>query len=160
MKKVILASLCLLMTLGLSAQDNQTKRGDRQGKMDPAKIVERQSEHLAKELALDAATTTEFKKMYIEYNQELRKTRDSQDFPGKLDTSTLSDSQIDDMAEKFFDSMEDAIEVREEYYKKFRTILSPQQVIKMYQTERKMRNKVQGEMNKRQEARKKGARSN
>jgi hypothetical protein len=41
------------------------------------------------------------------------------------------------------------IAIREKYYKEFRTVLTPQQIIKLYQTEAELRKKVMQELKRR-----------
>lgn len=41
------------------------------------------------------------------------------------------------------------LEVREKYYREFRKVLTPHQIIKLYQTEAEMRQKVKQEMKRR-----------
>jgi hypothetical protein len=41
------------------------------------------------------------------------------------------------------------ISIREKYYKEFRTVITPQQIIKIYQTEAELRKKVMQEIKRR-----------
>ena len=67
----------------------------------------------------------------------------------KANPDSLSTDEADQLVSDQLQSAKKLIEIREKYYKEFRTVLSPQQIIHLYQTEAEMRKKVMNEMKRR-----------
>ncbi|MDO8930266.1 MAG: hypothetical protein Q7W54_14930, partial [Bacteroidota bacterium] len=67
----------------------------------------------------------------------------------KVDADSLSSEEADRLIVSRLETAHKLISIREKYYKEFRTILTPQQIIKLYQTEAELRKKVLQEMKRR-----------
>ncbi len=147
-------TLCLLVTLGASAQETtKRQKGER---LSPEKFIEMRAKRIVNELELSSQTAEKFTALYTQYSNALMAERDTSGFPRRQKLNELSDSEIDRLAENFFESQSDAIEVKEEYYEKFRKFLSPQQVLKIYEVERNMHDKINAEKGKRKDGEGKG----
>ena len=101
-------------------------------------------------LKLDQATFEQFRPIYLKYNREIT----SIDFRKlarlmKVDADSLSADEADQLIVNQLESAKKLIIIRENYYKEFRTVLTPQQIIKLYQTEAELRKKVQEEVKRR-----------
>ena len=101
-------------------------------------------------LKLDQATFDQFRSIYQKYNREITEI----DFRKmarlmKVEADSLSAEEADQLIVNQLEGAKKMIEIREKYYKEFRTILTPQQVIKLYQTEAELRKKVQEEVKRR-----------
>ena len=106
-------------------------------------------------LKLDQATFEQFRPIYLKYNREIT----SIDFRKlarlmKVEADSLTAEEADQLIVNQLEGAKRMIEIRENYYKEFRTVLTPQQIIKLYQTEAELRKKVQEEVKRRMMSRK------
>jgi hypothetical protein len=101
-------------------------------------------------LKLDQATFVKFRPIYLKYENEisrinlLKMTRLM-----KVDTDSLSAEEADQLIVSQLESAKQLIDIREKYYKEFKTVLKPQQIIKLYQKEAELRKKVMAELKRR-----------
>lgn len=114
------------------------------------RIVQAKLHEIRLQLKLDQATFNEFKPVYIKYEKEISAI----DFRNlarlmKVDTDSLSAEEADQMIVNQMEAAKKMISIREKYYKEFRKVISPQQIIKLYQTEAELRKKVLQEIKRR-----------
>jgi len=62
---------------------------------------------------------------------------------------SLSSEEADQLIAYQLKSAKKLILIREKYYNEFRTVLTPQQIIKLYQSEAELRKKVMAERKRR-----------
>ena len=67
----------------------------------------------------------------------------------RVEADSLSVDEANQLIVNQLGSARRLIDLREKYYKEFRTIITPQQIIKLYQTEAEMRKKVTQELKRR-----------
>jgi len=101
-------------------------------------------------LKLDQATFDRFRPVYIKYESEISEI----DFRKmtklmRVEADSLSVDEANQLIVNQLGSARRLIDLREKYYKEFRTIITPQQIIKLYQTEAEMRKKVTQELKRR-----------
>ncbi len=101
-------------------------------------------------LKLDQATFAQFRPIYLKYEREVSGVN----FRNlarltKVDADSLSREEADLLIVNQLESARKLISIREKYYKEFRTVITPQQIIKLYQTEAELRKKVMQEMKRR-----------
>lgn len=146
MKKILTALVALTLTLCASAQPTQGRgpkaQGNQPKRPSQEQILKMQTEHLIAELGLDNSTAVKFSKIYTDYKTDLKavKTKYPQVRPQKDENGEfvrLTDAQVEQNILNRFAQSKATIEVREAYYKKFRAILTPQQIEKVYADERK-----------------------
>ncbi len=114
------------------------------------RIFETKLREIKLNLKLDEADFEKFRPVYIRYESELSGI----DFKliarlNKVDADSLTAEQADRLIVNQMEEAKNLIVLREKYYKEFKTVLSPQQIIKLYQTEADMRRKVTQEMKRR-----------
>lgn len=101
-------------------------------------------------LNLDQPTFAQFRPIYLKYEHEIsgidliKMARLM-----KVDTDSLSAEEADQLIVNQMESAKQLINIREKYYKEFKTVLKPQQIIKLYQTEAELRKKVMAELQRR-----------
>jgi hypothetical protein len=101
---------------------------------------------------LDDATAAKFRTVYSQYLKDKMACRDVKEKGPKgekPDVSTMTDAQIEDMIQNQFTQSRKMLEVRENYYTKFRKILSPRQILQIYKSEKSDRNRMKNEFQKR-----------
>jgi len=110
-----------------------------------AKLME-----IRKSLNLDQATMDKFRPVYIQYEKEIAglNTR-GQERLMRANSDSLSSEEAERLVLAQLDNTKKLLEIREKYYYKFKSVLTPQQIIKLYQTEAEIRRKVMQELRRR-----------
>ena len=133
----------MLLSISLQSQNNPRFRiHDR--------IVTAKLREIKANLKLDQATYDKFCPLYLQYDKDLSDI----DFgkPGrflKVDADSLSTEDADQLIVNQLEIAKLLISIREKYYIEFKSVLSPQKFIKLYQTEAELRRKVMLELKKR-----------
>ncbi|HAQ19950.1 MAG TPA: hypothetical protein DCR40_12070 [Prolixibacteraceae bacterium] len=114
------------------------------------RMVQAKLREIRFQLKLDQTTFDQFRPVYLKYEREISEI----DFRNlarmmKVDADSLSLEEADRLVVNQMETAKKLISIREKYYKEFRTVLSPQQIIKLYQTEADVRKKVMQEMKRR-----------
>ena len=102
------------------------------------------------ELNLDQPTFERFRPIYLRYENEISGI----DFRNlakmmRINADSLTAEEADMMIVSQMETSKKLISIREKYYREFRKVLEPQQIIKLYQTEAELRKKVMQEMKRR-----------
>ncbi len=82
----------------------------------------------------------EFKNLYTEYQNNQKQIREKFFFDNKIEN--LSDEEAEKRLNQSFEVGQQLLDNRKIYAEKFLKLLTPQQVLKLFQTEGKMREKV------------------
>jgi hypothetical protein len=147
MKKIISTILVVfaLLTSFLSIAQNQVRQPRLHERIVQAKLGE-----IKRQLKLDEAAYQQFRPIYFKYEWaisgiDFRKLARLM----KSNPDSLSTEEADQLISDQLQQAKKLIEIREKYYKEFRTVLSPQQIIQLYQTEAELRKKVMNEIKRR-----------
>lgn len=119
---------------------------------------ENRNEQLAKALQLDEATAGQFTKIYAEYHEAMRKVRTQYRFeqPKQGDAKeggerpALSDEQIEKNILNRFAMSRAILDIREQYYPRFREVLTPRQIEQLYRLEQRQGERIQQRHQERQ----------
>lgn len=147
MKPTIRVFVLLMFTLlstGAQSQ-NSTRIPPFRERILQAKLVE-----IRRSLNLDQATMQHFRPIYIQYEKEISGVNIKNQvrlMSANYDSLTSEEAERLVMAQ--LENAKKLIEIRERYYKKFKTALTPQQIVKLYQTEAAIRQKVMQELKRR-----------
>ena len=79
--------------------------------------------------------------------EEMRAVRDMNP---RAPRSTLTDAEVEQVIKARFAQSRKMLDIREKYYNEFRKFLSPKQIQKMYNMEKRIGDKMRKEMGKRQ----------
>jgi hypothetical protein len=154
-KFFVLLSAVLLMT-GAQAVDAQSQQGNKPAKphLTAEQIHQRQCNQMVRTLMLDDATTAKFTPLYMKYLSDLKACRMAYRHakPSKAERqagggmgATMTDAAAEKTIKDHFAQSRKILDLRENYYTQFRKILSPKQILKMYQTERSNVGKLHSE---------------
>ncbi len=146
--KTILSTLLFVLFLfvNLTAKSQNMDRFPRIHE----RIVQAKLREIKFSLKLDQNKFETFRPIYLKYEREVggvnfrniaRLT--------KIDADSLTSEEADLLIVDQLKTAKKLILIREKYYKEFRTVLSPQQIIKLYQTEAELRKKVMQEIKRR-----------
>jgi len=114
------------------------------------RIIQVKLRELKVNLKLDQVAFDQFRPVYLRYEREVSGI----DFRKmarllRVEADSLSTEEADQIIVSQIESAKSLIALREKYYKEFRKVLSPQQIIKLYQTEAELRKKVMQELKNR-----------
>lgn len=146
--KLILSILLFVFTL-FFCLDVESQNPDRFPLL-RERIAQAKLREIKLSLKLDQARFDEFRPIYLKYEREVSGVNFRN--LGKLmkvDADSLSTEEADQLIVNQLEAAKKLVFIREKYYKEFRTVLMPQQIIKLYQTEAELRKKVMQEMKRR-----------
>ena len=143
-------TLFLLLVFTLFSSVNSQSQNTANFPMINKRIIEAKLREIRISLKLDQSTFDHFRPVYEKYESEVSEI----DFKKlnkllKVDAESLSSEEADRLILHQIEIAKRMLEVREKYYKEFKTVLSPQQIIMLYQTEAELRIKVMQELKKR-----------
>lgn len=142
--RVFVLLMFALLSTGAQSQ-NSTRIPPFRERILQAKLVE-----IRRSLNLDQATMQHFRPIYIQYEKEISGVNIKNQvrlMSANYDSLTSEEAERLVMAQ--LENAKKLIEIRERYYKKFKTALTPQQIVKLYQTEAAIRQKVMQELKRR-----------
>jgi hypothetical protein len=142
--KVIVAGICSLLILTAQAQD-QTRNPKLQERISQAKLVE-----IKRALALSDAKMKELTPIFKRYEAEKSQLH----FPGqgkmlRSNPDSLSTEVADKLITAHLDNAVKVSTIRKKYYNEFKTVLTPQQVMRLYKSEAQLNKKVMQELRRR-----------
>jgi hypothetical protein len=146
--KTILSTLLFVITL-LVSLNVESQNPDRFPKL-RERITQAKLRELKVSLKLDQAKFDRFQLIYLKYEREMSGVnfRNLARFT-KVDADSLSTEEADQLIINQLEAAKRLIFIREKYSKEFRTVLTPQQIIKLYQIEAELRKKVMQEIKRR-----------
>lgn len=134
MKKIILITLAVFVTMGIQAQD--TKESKKSGKSKTEELSEeRQMEMLFQMYEIeDPETQTKFSSLYNEWQTardaavqtDAQKSKDD-----KIDYKKMTESQAETILAQHFEGLMKQAEVDKEYYMKFKEVLTTTQAARL-----------------------------
>lgn len=136
-KQILFLSVILLSLVGcISAQQGPKGQPNGQAK------VEQQAKHYVELFALDETKAAQFTEMYRAYTKRMHAIRVKYHKDPPQPGTTLSDSELEKRILDNFAQSRSILNVREEYYKKFRSILSPSQINTIFEDEKARRSQT------------------
>lgn len=138
--------LLLISVISLGAQSQNPAR--------PALLRERILQaklfEIRRSLNLDQSTMQRFRPIYTEYEREISGVNiNNQRRLMSVNYDSLTSEEAERLVMVQLENAKTLIEIREKYYHKFKTVLTPQQIVKLYQTEAQIRQKVMQELRRR-----------
>lgn len=139
MKTTILLTLFLLSTVLVAfGQPSRPAMGK--------EMQQVQINYLTSRLHLKGDKAARFKAIYCDY---LDQSADRRRGFGQSDTTAMTNAQAEELIKAEFEGAQKSLDLREEYYNRFREVLSPVEIYKMYRYEREMRFRVGQEIERR-----------
>lgn len=146
--KTILSTFLFVIAL-LVSFNVESQNPDRFPKL-RERIIQAKLHEIQATLKLDQVKFEEFRPIYLKYEREISGVNfRNMARLTKVDADSLSTEDADQLIVNQLDAARKLISIREKYYKEFRSVLAPQQIIKLYQTEAELRKKVMQEMKRR-----------
>lgn len=114
------------------------------------RLIQAKHQAIKRNLNLDKETFVKFRNLYVRYERELaRIDYKNQTRLMNVNADSLSREEADLLITSQLKNARKIVNIRERYYKEFSSLLTPNQIIKLYQTEADIRNKVMAERKRR-----------
>ncbi len=144
MNRVYLTALFLIFSVGLYAQPNAPHAGRRSG------LGEMQCNQIIIALGLEGDKSDAFREIYMASIEAQKQPKHEPiDRVSVREEGGVSEEELEQRTLSSFDRSIKAMELKKEYYTKFRTILTPSEIVKMYETERRIRDHAIEELRRR-----------
>jgi hypothetical protein len=145
MKKIIPILLLLLLTIWSVQAQNMNRNQLVRERVELAKLRQ-----IRQDLQLDQATFVQFRPLFLKYERTLANIDfRSQNKILNVNADSLTAQAADELLIAQWSRAKQLIHVREKYYAEFRKILTAQQLVKLYQSETEIRQKVMSELGRR-----------
>lgn len=126
--------MALMLTLGTVSAQQPNAKGQN-GK----ERIEQQVRQYTAAFSLNDAQAQQFGTLYKAYNKQMRAIHDQYRHERPAAGTTLTDEQIEQRILDNFAQSRAILDVREEYYKSFRKILTPTQINRIFEDEKARR---------------------
>lgn len=153
MKKIVYAFFAFFLLTIIRAQENPQPDFKKMTPEQRREYIKKLSPEQRRKLIDEAATVmairklqipvekqAEFKVLFNEYSQSQKAIKDK--FKSKASTENLSDEEARKMLDQSFELGQQLLNNRKVYTEKFLKILTPQQVLKLFTHEGRMRDKI------------------
>ena len=145
MKKVFSILLTAIMMVAfstaVSAQENNGQQQNKKQHRSREQMAEMQAKHIARQLALDDATSQKFSETFGAYQKEVWALRPQGKQHGKKN-SEMTDAEVEKSIKDQFDHSQKILTLRQEYYKKYSKFLTPKQIQRVYELEKQSMNRL------------------
>lgn len=168
MSKLLLMALMMVTVSMVTFAQNAEQKGNRnperrpgvqKERITPEQFAERQARSIASTLAFDDATTTRFVETFCNYRKELMelkgkdrkepKTEAAPQAQGekpearkpRMEKKERTEAETKEMLEGRLDMNQKILDLRKKYYKEYSKFLSPKQIERVYDLEKKQADK-------------------
>ena len=137
MRKMIIIAMTLLMAISLNAQQPAAKQ-------DGKARIEQQVRQYTAAFSLNEQQAQQFGTLYKAYSKKMKAIHDLYQHEQPATGTEPTDEQIEQRILDNFAQSRAILDVREQYYKEFRKILTPKQINKIFEDEKARRARVKG----------------
>lgn len=154
MKRTALFSIMIAVIAAFTFTANaQSDKKEKRQHFNPEQMVQMRAQKIAEKLQLDDATTSKFIETYKAYLKDTHNVyvKYGQKMHGKKNDKKerKTDAEVEQEIKNQFAMSRALIDVRENYYTKFRAFLNPHQIKKVYSQEREEFKRMDGEKDRR-----------
>jgi len=136
MRKILFFITALLLAFPLTAQQPASNR--QQGKQ----YIAQQISQYVSLFSLNEQQAQQFDALYKAYNKKMRAVHDLYQKEPVAEGTALTEDQVEQRILDNFAQSRAILDVREQYYKQFRQILTPSQINKIFEDEKARRAQI------------------
>lgn len=130
-KILVLAVAMITFNVSTYAQKSERQRMTRE------QLAEAQAHFIADEMAMDDTTAKQFVETFCQFQKDIWALGRP-----KRDASHLSDKEAEQAMNERFTHSQKILDLRKRYYLKYSKFLTPKQIERVYELERKMMNRL------------------
>lgn len=123
-------ALVLVFSMSMAAESTQTKEQKREAR---EKQLTEQTNAYIQSFGLSGEQAEQFRNIYMDYSKKLQGIKLL--YKKEKAASAPTEEQIEATIRSRFDRQRNILNIREEYYHKLRTVLTPSQIQKIYDDE-------------------------
>lgn len=131
-KVLVLAVAMITFNVSTYAQKSERQRMTRE------QLAEAQAHFIANEMAMDDTTAKQFVETFCQFQKDIWALGPRP----KRDFSHLSDKEAEQAMNERFTHSQKILDLRKRYYLKYSKFLTPKQIERVYELERKMMNRL------------------
>lgn len=131
-KILVLAVAMITFNVSTYAQKSERQRMTRE------QLAEAQAHFIADEMAMDDTTAKQFVETFCQFQKDIWALGPCP----KRDASHLSDKEAEQAMNERFTHSQKILDLRKRYYLKYSKFLTPKQIERVYELERKMMNRL------------------
>lgn len=131
-KILVLAVAMITLNVSTYAQKSERQRMTRE------QLAEAQAHFIADEMAMDDTTAKQFVETFCQFQKDIWALGPRP----KRDASHLSDKEAEQAMNERFTHSQKILDLRKRYYLKYCKFLTPKQIERVYELERKMMNRL------------------
>lgn len=135
MRKILFIALALLLTISISAQQPANRQ-------DGKARIEQQVRQYSAAFSLNEQQAQQFGTLYKAYCKKMRAIHDLYQHERPADGTEATEEQVEHRILDNFAQSRAILDVREQYYKEFRKILTPSQINQIYEDEKARRAQI------------------
>ena len=117
-------------------------QGDKKERPSREQLAETQAKHIAQKMAMDDAVSQKFIQVYCEYQQELWALRPEGNKEKRANQESMTDAQAQQIIKDRFQHSQQVLNLREKYYATYSQFLSQKQILRIYEMEKQMTNRM------------------
>jgi len=145
MKKVFRILLTTIMMVAfstaVSAQEAAGQQSSKKQRMSREQMAEMQAKHIARQLALDDATSQKFIETFSAYQKEVWALRPQGKGKHK-NRAEMTDAEAEKAIKDQFDHSQKVLSLRQEYFNKYSKFLTAKQIQRVYELEKQSMNRL------------------
>lgn len=123
--KTMMITVIMVIIAGTVMAQDKKQHANRE------QLAELQARHIAAQLALDDATTAKYVATFCDCQKEIWA------LGPRIKRSEITDENADAAIKQRFDRSQQILSIRQKYYEKYRKFMTPKQIDRAYQLEKK-----------------------
>ena len=140
--RILLTTVTMVaFSVGVSAQEANAQKPSKKQRMSREQMAEMQAKHIARQLALDDATSKKFVETFGAYQKDIWALR-PQGKEMRKNRAEMTDAEAEKAIKEQFDHSQKVLSLRQEYYNKYSKFLSAKQIQRVYELEKQSMNRL------------------
>ena len=140
--RILLTTIMMIVfSTAVSAQEANAQQTSKKQRMSREQMAAMQAKHIARQLALDDATSQKFIETFSAYQKEVWALRPQGKQHGKK-KADMTDAEVEKSIKDQFDHSQKILSLRQEYYNKYSKFLTPKQIQRVYELEKQSMNRL------------------
>ncbi len=132
----------LLLFVAMAASVNMDARDNKGNKPSRDQLAEVQAQKIAKELQLDENTTKQFVATFTRCQNEIWGSRPKRENKNRDKNATMTDDEAQKIIKARFAHRQQINEIQEKYYAEYSKFLTQRQILRVYDLEKKMMDRM------------------
>ena len=140
--RILLTTIMMVaFSTAVSAQEANAQQTSKKQRMSREQMAAMQAKHIARQLALDDATSQKFIETYSAYQKEVWALR-PKGHGQKKNRAEMTDTEAEKAIKDQFEHSQKMLSLRQEYFDKYSKFLTAKQIQRVYELEKQSMNRL------------------